>query len=201
MSIYDGLSIPHAIARLDVAVRHIKQNLRYVAVELPETAAPEKSCKLPDGRVLTFGNERYALPSLHRDLFSFWTNVEIRFRALEVPFKTSLLGVNTSGIHELILNSVMKCDLDIRQQLFTDVVLSGGATFFSRTSERMFNELRTMLPPDSKSDRQYAVWIDGSRFLRSTTCGSRRQSTMRRNRACLVHNMRVTGSSPTRFFE
>ena len=50
-----------------------------------------------------------------------------RFRCPEVLFTPSLVGVESAGIDETAFNSIMKCDVDIRRDLYGNVVLSGGA--------------------------------------------------------------------------
>merc|ERR1712150_386698 len=85
--IYEGYALPHAILRLDLAGRDIKEKLRYVALDFEQemaTAAAstslEKSYELPDGQVITIGNER--------------------FRAPEALFQPSFLGMESCGVHE-----------------------------------------------------------------------------------------------------
>lgn len=34
------------------------------------------------------------------------------------------------GIHDTTFNSIMKCDVDIRKDLYNNIVLSGGTTMF-----------------------------------------------------------------------
>merc|ERR1711990_352010 len=67
--VYEGYALPHAIVRLDLAVRDIKEKLCYVALDFEQetsTAAAstslEKSYELPDGQVITIGNERFRCP-------------------------------------------------------------------------------------------------------------------------------------------
>ena len=38
--------------------------------------------------------------------------------------------MESSGIHETCYNSIMKCDVDIRKDLYANTVLSGGTTMF-----------------------------------------------------------------------
>ena len=35
-------------------------------------------------------------------------------------------GMEVAGVHETTFNSIMKCDIDIRKDLYANTVLSGG---------------------------------------------------------------------------
>lgn len=39
-------------------------------------------------------------------------------------------GMEISGVSELVYRSVMKSDIDIRKDLFSNTVMSGGSTMF-----------------------------------------------------------------------
>merc|ERR1719352_225780 len=93
--IYEGYALPHAILRLDLAGRDIKEKLAYVALDFDQemqtaaqSSALEKSYELPDGQVIPIGNERFRCP--------------------EALFQPSFLGMESPGIHETTYNSIMK---------------------------------------------------------------------------------------------
>lgn len=108
----------------------------------------EKSYELPDGQVIIIGNER--------------------FRCRETLFQPSFLDMEANGVHETVYNSVMKCDVDIRKDLYGNIVLSGGTSMYPGIAERLEKEMVKLAPPTMKikvitpPERKYSVWIGGS---------------------------------------
>jgi len=91
-----------------------------------------------------------------------------RFRCPEALFQPSFLGMESCGIHETTYNSIMKCDVDIRKDLYANTVLSGGTTMYPGIADRMQKEITALAPSAMKikiiapPERKYSVWIGGS---------------------------------------
>merc|ERR1711936_1030691 len=91
-----------------------------------------------------------------------------RFRCPEALFQPSFLGMESCGIHETTYNSIMKCDVDIRKDLYANTVLSGGTTMYPGIADRMQKETTALDPSTIKikiiapPERKYSVWIGGS---------------------------------------
>jgi actin beta/gamma 1 len=58
--------------------------------------------------------------------------------------------MESAGIHETTYNSIMKCDVDIRKDLYANTVLSGGTTMFPGIADRMQKEISSLAPPTMK---------------------------------------------------
>ncbi|XP_062129220.1 actin-like protein 53D [Drosophila sulfurigaster albostrigata] len=181
--IYEGYALPHACMRMDLAgrdltdymgkllmergltlstsaereiVREIKEKLCYVATNFDEEFQQfgiNKSelntiYELPDGQKIIIGSECIRCP--------------------EALFKPSMLGQEAPGLHEAIYNSIIKCDMDLRRDMYSNIVLSGGTTMFRNIEVRLQQDISTMAPSTMRikitanPERCFAVWSGGS---------------------------------------
>jgi actin, other eukaryote len=180
--IYEGFALPHAMMRMDLAgrdvtsslqrllterghhfassaeqeiVREIKEQFAYVALNYAaeierakKDANMESFFTMPDGQIVTFSDQA--------------------FRCAESLFQPSLVGRDEQGIHSMLHQTVQKCDIDLRRDLYSNIVLSGGTTMLPNLPERLHAELVRMAPNDTKvkvvapADRKYSVWAGGS---------------------------------------
>ncbi len=67
----------------------------------------------------------------------------------EVLFKPELYGLEKDGIHHMVYNSIMKCDLDIHRELLHNIVLSGGNSLTRGLDARLIKELKILSPEHS----------------------------------------------------
>lgn len=180
--IFEGFALNHAIQRVDLAgrdvtnylgrllrqrghtfqnsaekeiVREIKEKLCYVAID-PEKemmlskkiSGMEKSFMMPDGETISVGIERFLAP--------------------ESFFNPSVMGKELQPLDDLIVGAISECDVDLRRDLYGNIVLSGGSTMFPGVKERLTKEIKEQIPASidvkivAPPERMYSVWIGGS---------------------------------------
>jgi centractin len=159
--VYEGFALPHSVARSDVAGRDVTRQmqllLRRSGLSFTTTAevdlvkrmkeetgyltrthvlddSAEKDAKtqysLPDGQAVNLSTERYQAPN--------------------ILFDPTLIGSEEPGVADILVNSIMKSDIDLRSTLFSQVVLAGGSTLFPGFGDRMLHEVRSRSPAHTK---------------------------------------------------
>lgn len=93
----------------------------------------------------------------------------------ESCFNPSLINKHIPGIHEIIFESIKKCESELRREMYSNVILAGGNTMLNNFYNRMNKEL-TILAPNSiktkitsNSERNCLVWMGGAVVSSLTT--------------------------------
>ena len=61
-----------------------------------------------------------------------------------------MIGLEYLGVHESISNAIGRADLDMRKELYSNIVLAGGSTLTKGFGDRLLKELITLAPQDTK---------------------------------------------------
>ena len=177
--IFDGYSLPHAVIRLDLAGRDLTEYMMKLLTETGQRfsttaekeivkAIKEKSCYV----ALDFEEELKSVEPYDYELPD-GTHVIVkdqRIRCPEALFKPAMVGKEGNGIGQTCYDSIQKCDIDVRKDLYNCVVLSGGTSMYNGLPERLTKEIKALAPESMKEEvkviaspeRKFAVWIGGS---------------------------------------
>lgn len=127
---------------------------------------PTVSYELPDGQEIHVGAARFAVP-------------EVLFNpALLSGFGDVGAGVkpvggadSLAGLPACVSECIGRCDVDVRRELYSGIVLTGGTALFGTLRDRLEKELSEVAPnmvkvkvvaPANAVERRYSTWIGGS---------------------------------------
>lgn len=91
-----------------------------------------------------------------------------RFRAPEILFDPEIIGLEYPGVHQIVVDSINRTDLDLRKDLYMNIVLSGGSTLTKGFGDRLLHEVQKLAVKDMRikifapPERKYSTWIGGS---------------------------------------
>uniref|UniRef100_A0A0G4HET6 Uncharacterized protein n=1 Tax=Chromera velia CCMP2878 TaxID=1169474 RepID=A0A0G4HET6_9ALVE len=129
----------------------IEEKLGYVALDYEDELEKKGSVKvdyeLPDGNVIHVGSERFRAPEalFKPNLLGKESSEALNGQQLDGIQPRALNGGQLDGIHKLTYESIMKCDVDIRRDLYRNVQMSGGTVMFKGIDDRVSRELETLL--------------------------------------------------------
>ena len=189
--VYEGLALRHSVTRSHVAgrdvtaalqkallrsaglhltttaevdyVRQMKQDVCYLTPTplLPseesllssssskEAASATTQYQLPDGQVITLGQRE-------------------RTQAPSILFDPSLIGSEEPGAADVLCTAIAKSDLELRPQLWQQVVVSGGSTLTAGFGDRLLAESKSRAPAHARlrisapPERQTSAFTGGS---------------------------------------
>jgi len=116
---------------------------------------PSVQYELPDGKVLEVGTERFRIG-------------EYLFSPEQAEFYDRPTG-DIMGCHQMINTCIRNSDPDIRRDLYSGIILTGGSTLFSGFQNRLTKELTDIsaqrfkiIATNFPAERKFSVWIGGS---------------------------------------
>jgi len=184
--VFEGFQIPHAVKKNFIAGRAITDHMvgllnldginaqggesawKQIVISVKEATCfvsldPEadkakagesteltKNYELPDGQVIAVNTPRFLAP--------------------EALFDPGLIkeGDEALGMHDMAFASIQDCDVDIRMDLYGNIILSGGTTLYPGLPDRLEQEVDKKCPQSgsvkiiASQDRYYSVWTGGS---------------------------------------
>ena len=103
---------------------------------------------LPDGNIIEIGKEIYEIP--------------------ELIFSPEILNIQSQNLPEIIVDSLNKCGISIRKELFNNIILGGGNTCIKGFDQRLKSEINNIKKKNcgiiSLEERGYSAWIGASRI-------------------------------------
>eukprot|EP01083_Nonionella_stella_P297927 1011497_1 len=169
--IYEGSALPHAIHTLEIGGKDLtlylikqinaKKKMLYYpgSDEYIARDIKKKLCYTPlnyndELKASQRGNsiDRHYL--LHADKIN--TNKE-RFSVTEAMFAPHLLNQSTDGIDKMLYESVMKCDANLHDILFSNIVLSGGNMLFPGMDDRLRDAVVELITSGTKERKVHVV--------------------------------------------
>ncbi|GAA0147424.1 hypothetical protein Leryth_011964 [Lithospermum erythrorhizon] len=131
--------------------------------EVSYSNIPMTSYELPDGQTIEIGADRFKIPDI---LF----NPSL---VQTIPGMDSYAEIASSvrGLPQMVLESINKCDVDIRRELFSSILLAGGTASMQQLKERLEKDLLEESPQAARvkvlasgnaTERRFSVWIGGS---------------------------------------
>ncbi len=107
--------------------------------------------EFPDGKTIDLSEEKYTI--------------------LDKLFQPSKESTGFNGYQQMIIDSINRSDLDIRKELYSNILLCGGNTLFNGFPERLQKQLFSNSTQNVKikvitlptlSERKFSSWIGGS---------------------------------------
>lgn len=155
-SIYEGCNLPYALIRSTISGQFLTEFLgksisndeihvdlesaddikqKYCQVSMDYKATLEETHELipytlPDNSICKIGVEKFSVP--------------------EILFNPKIAEQSCESVQQGIFNSIDKCVIDIRADLYKSIILTGGTTMISNLPERVSKEVGALAQPSMK---------------------------------------------------
>ncbi|XP_069784108.1 actin-like isoform X2 [Narcine bancroftii] len=119
-------------------IRNIKEKFCYVALDFEKELhnfmnnpnEMKEVYELPDGQNMIITNQKFSCP--------------------EILFKPFLIGKDVQNLPALAHSVIEHCNEEIRNEMYTNIVLAGGNTMFRNMGERIQQEITNLVKPEKK---------------------------------------------------
>ncbi|BAT72797.1 hypothetical protein LR48_Vigan11g080300 [Vigna angularis] len=124
---------------------------------------PMTPYELPDGQIIEVGSDRFKIPDI---LFN--PSLVQTIPGMEIIAE---IAPSLRSLPKIIIESINKCDVDIRRELFSTILLTGGTASMHQLKERIEKDLLEGSPQAARvkvfvsgnaTERRFSVWIGGS---------------------------------------
>jgi len=143
-------------------VREVLHDFQAVALQVNDQPYDKSKVEImptfhyefPNGYNKDFGGERFLIPE---SLFD--------------PSNIKNLPGSVMSMSQIVTTSVGMCEIDVRPQLYGNLIITGGNTLIQGFNDRLNKELSSKTPPsmrlklvstNSNTERRYGAWIGGS---------------------------------------
>lgn len=186
--IFEGFALPHAVHKIPLGgqditnyihknlskylgpsqtfvSRNISEQMVVVPLQYQQNvellSEDKRFYEMPDGKIMNVDNEVLA-------------------NAGEILFNPKIVNLTMRGLPDQVIESILKCDNDLRPDMYGNIVLSGGSSMMKGFLERMEKDLKNRLDfhanaidikVHADSFRQHAAWIGGSMLASLSTFG------------------------------
>jgi actin-related protein len=87
------------------------------------------------------------------------------------PYFTNYTGdINYRGIHHLVNDNINQCDIDIKKELYNNIIVTGGNSLLGGFMTKLHTKLTEVMVPQKAKlisfpfpmERKFSTWIGGS---------------------------------------
>lgn len=136
----------------DAKERFCSVSLDYETDKKEDFSNNESTIVLPDGEKINIDYEKIRVP--------------------ECLFNPKMLEKDIKGLHDDCYKAIQQTDVEIRKDLYSNIILAGGNTLFQGFPERVTWEIQKLTPGAAANkvkiialpERKYAAWIGTSIF-------------------------------------
>ncbi|KAE8710612.1 Actin-related protein 4 [Hibiscus syriacus] len=139
------VDLPHTTESYKLySQRVIASDIKECVCRAPDTPYDESSYsnipmtpyELPDGQTIEIGADRFKIPDI---LF----NPSL---AQTIPGVDNFAEISSArGLPQMVIESINRCDVDIRKELFGSILLAGGTASMQQLKERLEKDLLELL--------------------------------------------------------